>query len=98
MKFEDKVYNLVKKIPRCKISTYKIISEKLNSKAYRLVGQVLNKNPYKFIPCHRIVNSNKNIGGFNRGIKIKIKLLKKEGIKIRNNKVLNFERVLYKFK
>ena len=97
MKFEDEVYNLVKKIPRGRISTYKIIARKLNSKAYRVVGRALNKNPYKIVPCHRIINSNKNIGGFSKGVKNKIKMLKKEGIKIKNNKVLDFEKVLHKF-
>ena len=97
MKFDEKVYNLCKKIPKGKVSTYKILANKLNIKAYRAVGNALNKNPYKNVPCHRIVGSYGDLIGFARGLKAKSRLLKKEGIKVKNNKVLNFEKVLYKF-
>lgn len=97
MKFADKVYEITKKIPKGKVSTYKEISKALGCKAYRAVGQVLNKNPYApIVPCHRIVRSDGKIGGFASGTKNKINLLKKEGIKIKNNKIVDFEKVLYK--
>jgi len=99
MNFNERVWNICKKIPKGKISTYKILAIKLNTKAYRAVGNALNKNPYApKVPCHRIINSNGNIGGFAKGLKAKIKLLKKEGIKIKNKKVIDFEKVLYKLK
>lgn len=98
MNFNKEVYKLCKKIPRGKISTYKAIAKKLNSKAYRAVGNALNKNPYApKVPCHRVVMSSGKIGGFATGTKNKIKLLKKEGVKIKNNNVVNFKKVLYKF-
>jgi len=89
-KFQNKVYLVCKKIPKGKVTTYKIIAEKLNTKAYRSVGQALknNKKPI-IIPCHRVINSNGSIGGYS-GIKNnikKIKLLKKEGIEIKNKKI-----------
>lgn len=96
MNFNDKVYNLCKKIPKGKVSTYKLLSKKLNSKAYRAVGNALNKNKSKEIPCHRIINSNGNVGGFAKGTKNKIKLLKKEGIKIKYNKI-DIKKYIYKF-
>ena len=96
-RFQEKVYNLCKKIPKGKVTTYKIIAEKLGTKAYRAVGNALNKNPYwPKVPCHRVVNSNGFIGGFARGIKNKIKLLKKENIEIKNKKIKNFRKVLFK--
>ncbi|MBL7100343.1 MAG: MGMT family protein [Nanoarchaeota archaeon] len=99
MKFADKVYKLTKKIPRGRVSTYKEISKALGCKAYRAVGNALNKNPYApIVPCHRVVNSNGFLGGFASGTKNKIKLLQKEGIKIKNNRIVNFEKVLYKLK
>lgn len=98
MNFNEKVYNLCKKIPKGKVSTYKILAIKLNSKAYRAVGNALNKNPYSYIPCHRIVNSKGYLHGFAHGLKAKQKLLEKEGIKIKNYKVLDFEKRLYKFR
>lgn len=97
MNFNEKVYNLCKKIPKGYISTYKILANKLNTKAYRAVGRALNKNPYKNVPCHRVISSSSHLYGFARGLKAKRKLLEKEGIKIKNNKVLSFEKVLYKF-
>ena len=97
MHFNEKIYELCKKIPEGRVSTYKIIAEKLNSKAYRAVGKVLNKNKSKNIPCHRIVNSRGELHGFSRGLRNKKILLEKEGIKIENNKVVNFEKILYKF-
>jgi len=96
MNFTEKVYELCKKIPKGKVSTYKDISLQLNSKAYRAVGNVLNKNKSKQVPCHRVIKSNGEIGGFARGTKNKIKLLKKEGIIIKNNKI-SLKEFLYKF-
>ena len=96
MNFMEKVYNLCRKIPKGKVSTYKILSKKLNSKAYRAVGNALNKNKSKQVSCHRVVKSSGETGGFNKGAKTKINLLKKEGIIIKNNKI-NLKRYLYKF-
>lgn len=96
--FKEKVWEVTKKIPKGKITTYKQIAKKLNTKAYRAIGTALNKNPFApTVPCHRVVNSNGNIGGFARGSTQKIKMLKKEGIEIQNNKIKNFDKKLFKF-
>ena len=87
MDFSQKVYQITKKIPRGKVTTYKQIAKKLNTKAYQAVGTALKKNHNPKIPCHRVIKSNLEVGGFNKGIKNKIKLLKKEGIRITNNKI-----------
>lgn len=97
MEFDKEVYKLCKRIPKGRISTYKILARKLNSKAYRAVGNALNKNPYKEVHCHRVIDSKGHLRGFATGLKNKADLLRKEGIKIKNNKVVNFEKVLYKF-
>ncbi len=98
MLFKEKVLELTKKIPKGKVTTYKIIAEKLKTRAYRAVGTALhnNKRPIT-IPCHRVVNSDGFIGGYAKGIKQKIKLLKKEGINIKNKNIINFEKVLFRF-
>ncbi len=96
MNFNDKVYNLTKKIPKGRVTTYKQIAEKLKTRAYRAVGNALNKNRDKNVPCHRVVNSNGCIGGFARGTDNKIALLKKEGIEIKNNKI-ELKKYIYKF-
>ena len=101
--FYNKVYNLTKKIPKRKISTYKIIGDKLETKAYRLIGQALKNNPYApKVPCHRVINSKGELHGFSgsksqKSLNKKANLLKKEGIKIKNNKILNFKKILHKF-
>ena len=96
--FTKAVYNITKRIPKGRVSTYGEIAKALNSKAYRAVGHALNKNPYApIVPCHRVVNSNGKIGGFASGTENKIKLLRKEGIKIKNSKIVNFKKVIFKF-
>ena len=97
MNFAQKVYALAAEIPEGRITTYKIIAEKLNCGAYRAVGSALNKNPYKNVPCHRVVKSDGSVGGFAGGTANKIKMLRKEGIKIKNRKIENFEEVLFRF-
>ena len=104
MKFGEKVWELLREIPEGKVSTYKMIAEKMGCNAYRAVGNACRRNPNPpIIPCHRVVNSDGRIGGFGgetSGAKIekKITLLKKEGIGVRNGKIVNFDQVLYKFK
>jgi len=105
--FSQKCYNLLKKIPKGKVTTYKAIANKLNTKAYRAVGNAMNKNPNPFrevgrikinqVPCHRVINSNGSLGGFSSGIKHKIKLLKSEGVEIKNDKI-DLEKYGYFFK
>lgn len=101
MNISSKVYELCKKIPHGRISTYREIAHKLNSKAYRAVGQVLkkNKNPDK-VPCFKIIKTNGKIGGYcgsnPNNVKKKIKLLRKEGIIIKDGKI-DISKYLYKF-
>jgi len=86
--FQQKVFEAVKRIPRGKILTYGQVAQKLGNKNLaRAVGNALNKNHDKNIPCHRVVRSNGQVGGFNRGTAAKIKLLKSEGVKIKNGKM-----------
>ena len=90
--FQERVYEILKKVPKGKITTYREIAKILGKKSYRAVGNSLNKNPRPGIlknqvPCHRVVKSNGKVGGFASGTKNKIKLLKREGIKIENEKI-----------
>ena len=86
--FNQKCYQILNKVPKGKLTTYKAIANKLNTKAYRAVGNAMNKNPNApKTPCHRVINSNGQFGGFASGLKNKIKLLKQEGIEIKNNKI-----------
>ena len=97
--FEEKVLRFIKKIPKGKVSTYKEIAKAIGRpKAARAIGNALNKNSHApKVPCHRIVKSDGRIGGYAKGVKKKIGMLKKEGIEVKNGKIINFEKVLYKF-
>jgi methylated-DNA-[protein]-cysteine S-methyltransferase len=97
MKFAEKVYGLTKQIPKGKVSSYKNIAKALNTKAYKAVGNALHVNPYApIVPCHRVVKSNGDLGVFASGSAKKIRLLESEGIKVKENKIVNFEKVLFK--
>ena len=97
MDFREKVYNACRKIPRGKVATYGEIAGKTGHPgAARAVGNALNKNPDPMakdgtIPCHRVICSNGKIGGFAFGANKKIQLLKKEGHKIKNGKLVSKE-------
>ena len=98
--FQDKVLDLCKKIPKGKVTTYKIIGKKLGRRGqiYRAVGRALKENIYPvIIPCHRVVCSDGSIGGYSRGVKKKIALLKKEGVEVKDNKIVDFKKKLFKF-
>ena len=86
--FAEKVYAVTKQIPKGKVASYRDIAHQLQCKAYRAVGSALNKNPRApIVPCHRVINSNGDLGGFASGLKKKIKMLKEEGIIIEKNKI-----------
>ena len=77
--FQEKVFNIVKKIPEGKVLTYKEVAILAGRpKAFRVVGNILNKNYDVKIPCHRVIRSDGRVGGYNRGFENKIILLKKE--------------------
>ena len=83
--FSEKVFEVVRKIPRGETLSYKEVARWAgNTKAARAVGAVLRTNFDPKIPCHRVIRSDaclpegRGLGGYNRGAKQKIKLLEKE--------------------
>jgi methylated-DNA-[protein]-cysteine S-methyltransferase len=92
----ERCYEFLHKIPRGKVSTYKILGDSLGTKGYRAIGQILKKNPNPIsCPCHRVVLSDGKIGGFAFGAAKKVELLEGEGVKIENNRIFNFANILY---
>ncbi len=78
--FTEKVYDVVCKIRKGHTLTYLQVARLAgNPKAFRAVGNVLNKNYDPKIPCHRVVRSDGKTGGYNRGASQKRKILKEEG-------------------
>ena len=97
--FNEQVYKIVSKIPKGKVMTYKQIANLLGCRAYRAVGNALNKNPYCIskVPCHRVIKTNRELGGYAWDIQKKYELLKSEGIEFEINKdnstILNLEKL-----
>jgi len=103
MKFEEKVWKLMEKIPKGRVTTYALIARKLNTKAYRAVGNACRRNPYApKVPCHRVVRFDGTVGGFGgkttgKTIEKKARMLRKENVEVRNGRIANFDKVLYRF-
>ena len=78
--FQNKVYDCIRETSYGSTISYGDIAIAIGSpRAYRAVGNALNKNPILIvIPCHRVVKSDGKIGGFREGLKNKNFLLELE--------------------
>ena len=85
-KFQLKVWNYLKTIPKGSVKTYKQVAIAIKSpKSARAVANACGKNPYApKIPCHRVIRSNGDPGGYSGrgGIKTKLRLLRSEKVYI----------------
>ncbi|MCE9628470.1 MAG: MGMT family protein [Candidatus Vogelbacteria bacterium] len=81
--FSQAVYEVVRKIPKGQVLTYKEVAALAGRPlAFRAVGNILTKNHDPKVPCHRVVRSDGKVGGYNRGSLNKQKLLQQEGVKV----------------
>ena len=88
--FTERVYDIVAKIPKGGVLTYKQVAKLAGSPgAFRAVGSAMRNNPDKAkIPCHRVVGSDGGMHGYAfGGESVKIKILKEEGVKFKGEKV-----------
>lgn len=77
--FADRVRAVVAKIPKGETMTYRQVAERAGSpRAFRAVGNILNKNYDPNIPCHRVIRSDGTAGGYNRGAERKLEILREE--------------------
>lgn len=78
--FTDKVKEVVRKIPKGSVLTYKQVAKKAGSPgASRAVGTIMKNNYDPKIPCHRVIKSDGTVGEYNRGgSKKKMEILIKE--------------------
>jgi len=78
--FMGRVFAVVQKIPKGSTATYAQVAKEAGSpRAYRAVGNILNKNCDPNVPCHRVIRSDGTLGGYNRGVEEKKKILRREG-------------------
>ena len=85
-KFQLKVWNYIKTIPKGTVKTYKKVAIAIKSpNSARAVANACGKNPYApKIPCHRVIRSDGSLGGYSGsgGIKTKLRLLRSEKVDI----------------
>ena len=88
--FQKKVWETLKTIPQGRVITYKELAIMIGKpKAIRAVANAVGKNPYApQVPCHRVIRSDGKIGGYSGvgGVQTKLKLLKNEGVDIKQFK------------
>jgi methylated-DNA-[protein]-cysteine S-methyltransferase len=78
--FKGKVLKIVSKIPKGKTLSYKQVARLAGSpKAWRAVGNIMNKNRNPKVYCHRVIRSDGAVGGYAGGTAAKIRILKREG-------------------
>ena len=96
------VQNLLKRIPKGKITTYKDLAKAIGKpRSARYVGYLLKNNPEpdKY-SCYKVVKSDGKIGGYSGmgGVKGKIRRLQKDGVKIEAGRIKDFRERLFNFK
>lgn len=97
---KEKVYSVLRKIPKGKVTTYKAVAVACKIHP-REAGRIISQNPYApEVPCHRVVRSDGSIGGYTwkgrQNPEKKIQILQKEGIRIDNRRIR--KEFLYKMK
>lgn len=97
--FAERCYQLLAKVPAGRVTTYKALAEGLGTKAYRAVGNAMNKNPYPrdIVPCHRVVKNDGRLGGYAGKPEEKAKRLQAEGVRVEAGKIVDFKKRLHQF-
>jgi methylated-DNA-protein-cysteine methyltransferase-like protein len=88
--FREKIYTIAAKIPKGKVATYGQLAKIAgNPRAARAVGLSMRCNTdTKKVPCHRVVAADGKLTGYAfGGIKVKKKILEKEGVSFIYDKV-----------
>lgn len=79
--FQVEVLKAEWSIPYGNVASYRCVASRIGSTAYRAIGNALARNPFPIIiPCHRAIRSNRTLGGFQGGLKMKRRILEMEGI------------------
>ena len=89
MTFFQQVYNIVKGIPKGKVTTYREIAKALRTRDARRVGHALHANKDPKVPCHRVVNKDGKLAenfGFD-GWREQARRLEREGLEVVGKRV-----------
>jgi O-6-methylguanine DNA methyltransferase len=80
--FRQAVWGALLEIPRGEVRTYGEIAQAVGCRSARAVGQAVGANPVPvLVPCHRVVASGGQLGGFSGGLDLKVQLLGLEGFR-----------------
>ncbi len=98
--FFTEVYKVVRKIPKGKVSTYGAIAEACGTRlSARMVGWAMNAahTVTPPVPAHRVVNRNGLLSGKHHfgSPTLMEDLLKSEGIKVKDDQIIDFEKHLW---
>ncbi|MDX5586153.1 MAG: MGMT family protein, partial [Aureibaculum sp.] len=95
--FFEKVYDVAKKIPYGRVTSYGAIAKYLGaSRSARMVGWAMNASHFDdSVPAHRVVNRLGMLTGKHHfdGSNLMQQLLENEGIKIKDAQIIDFESV-----
>ena len=93
------VYKKLLQVPKGKVTTYGELAKAVGLKnGQRTIGTIMRNNPFPVIvPCHRVVKSDGRIGGYVYGERVKSQMLTKEGIKIKDGKIIDFDKEKFYF-
>ncbi len=97
--FQERVYRVVRCVPRGRVTTYKLLAAAVGCRSPRAVGQALRHNPFApEVPCHRVIRADLTIGGFmgeEQGPlrRRKIELLRREGVLFRRGVLVDAARL-----
>jgi deoxyribonuclease V len=95
----NETYDLVAQVPEGKVTTYGEVAKALGDiVASRFVGLAMSRNDdIVRVPCRRVVQSDGFVGGYTPGGPTKkSRLLRAEGVAVRNGLVVDLEGVLFK--
>ncbi|MGH2667206.1 MGMT family protein [Flavobacterium sp.] len=97
--FFERVYEITRQIPEGKVTSYGAIAKALGTaRSARMVGWALNASHLKEdIPAHRVVNRKGLLSGKHHfeGTNLMQQLLENEGIEVKNNQIVNFEKYFW---
>ncbi len=94
-----RVYKKLLQVPKGQVTTYGELAKAVGLKnGQRAIGRIMNANPYpSIVPCHRVIKSDGTIGGYAYGNDVKANMLKMEGVKIKNGKIIGFPNTIHRF-
>jgi methylated-DNA-[protein]-cysteine S-methyltransferase len=93
------VYRKLLEVPEGRVTTYSELGRAVGLRnGQRAIGTIMAKNPFPgVVPCHRVVKSDGRVGGYAYGTEVKEKMLSREGVRVSNGRIADFEDAVYRF-